>query len=167
MLWWEHCRTRINRQKNFSSAWIKGTSNQRTSSVVGQAVSSITQTATSTRLRWRISRRTWLRLTTNRSLLFRLSVILWWTWLLLQFGYSYYSLGHGCEHGVDFYHNQVDILASGRFFGPSRFCRQLTWTWHKIESIVITIEPILSSHFFNRVNFAECRVERGGWVEKA
>ena len=38
------------------------------------------RTATSTRLRWRISRWSWLRLTTNQSLLFCLSVILWWIW---------------------------------------------------------------------------------------
>ena len=37
MLWCELYRTRINRQTNFSSTWIQGTSNQRTSSVVDHA----------------------------------------------------------------------------------------------------------------------------------
>ena len=62
---------------------------------------------------------------------------------------------------VDFANNQVDILASGRLF----LTRSILQTnVAQIESIIITIEPILSrieSVFFNRVEFADSRVERG------
>ena len=78
-MWCEPCqkvRGPNQRTKELISQ-VHGSKGHQTS---GQAVSSITQTATSTRLRWRISRWSWLRLTTNQSLLFRLSVILWWTW---------------------------------------------------------------------------------------
>ena len=47
-------------------------------------------------------------------------------------------------HGVDFYHNRVDILASGRFFSTESILQTIKSNVAQIESIIITIEPILS-----------------------
>ena len=47
-------------------------------------------------------------------------------------------------HGVDFYHNRVDVLASGWFFSTKSILQTIESNVAQIESIIITIEQILS-----------------------